>query len=281
MESYGLKDINRRGRRFAINYYGISENLSYEYVNALAKSAPTDRVYLDENCQRKLKDLWDKQSEGIWIPSDLVKTKKVPLPDVEIISYCGDHKLESRVTIFDNDVDIDGNLKIVGTVLVSVKLRANNGFILCQLATKETEKPLILYGFAMSDEFCYALNKFGPVDVIEGVVMPCVSDWYGVQIAMLHPQIKRAHFRGGKEKQTVQVTSKKRKTKYIQKLYINERTFKEATADAKRVYKCLAWYVCGHYRHYKNGTVQFIQGYWKGVMRDTKQNQDEGRIRDV
>ena len=111
--------------------------------------------------------------------------------------------------------------------------------------------------------------------------MPRITDWYGIQIAMLHPQIKRTYFRGGKEKQTVQVTSKKRKTKYIQTQYINERTFKKATADAKRVYKCLAWYVCGHYRHYKNGTVQFIQGYWKGVMRDTKQNQDEGRIREV
>lgn len=256
-----------------MQYYGISEDLAYEYVNALAKSAPTDKVYLDEYCYRKLKDLWDKPSANEWIPADLIKLKKVPLPDVEMVSFKDDGKLETRITIFDNEIDIDGDIKIVGTVLAMIS-SVKKGPILCQLATRENENSLLLFGYAVAD-------TLKPKETVEGLIMPELTAWYGIQIAMLHPQIKRAYFRGGKEKQTVQVTSKKRKTKYIQRLYINERTFKEATSDAKRVYKCLAWYVCGHYRHYKNGTVQFIQGYWKGVMRDTKQNQDEGRIREV
>ena len=262
-----------------MKYYGISENLAYEYVNGLAKSAPTDKVYLDEYGSLKMKNLWDKPTDGT-IPADLVKSKKVPLPDIEIVSYVDGVKLETRVTIFDEEINIDGNLKIVGVVLNVGSSKTKQGVILCQLATRETDCALILYGFALSDIF-QVPEGFGPADLVEAVVMPHITDWYGIQITMLHPQIKQACFQNGAEKHVVHATSKKRKTKYIKRLYINERTLKEATTDAKRVYKCLAWYVCGHYRHYKNGTVQFIQGYWKGVMRDTKQNQDEGRIREV
>ena len=43
--------------------------------------------------------------------------------------------------------------------------------------------------------------------------------------------------------------------------------------------KCLCWYVIGHWREYKNGNKIFIQGYWKGALRNAKKNYDDGRER--
>ena len=40
-----------------------------------------------------------------------------------------------------------------------------------------------------------------------------------------------------------------------------------------------AWYVIGHYRHYKNGKTGWVNGYWKGALRETKKSFDEGRQR--
>ena len=44
---------------------------------------------------------------------------------------------------------------------------------------------------------------------------------------------------------------------------------------------CPAWYVVEHNRIYKNGKNVWIDGYWKGALRDVKRNLDEGKERRI
>lgn len=235
--------------------------------NVFCNSAPTDRVYLDNKAVQEMFSFW-KKPETVTIPSDIFKQKTVPLPDIEFIV----EETQEKVRVIYNDPVKGKYVTFVGAILINI----DGHQIQAELYCKDNNDDLFLEGITTDLDI-----KPNQYQNLANLIGHRLAVWYGIQITMLHPQVQKSYFRGGKDKQTVQVASKKRKTKYITKLYINERTLKEATADAKRVYKCLAWYVCGHYRHYKNGTVQFIQGYWKGVMRDTKQNQDEGRIREV
>lgn len=106
--------------------------------------------------------------------------------------------------------------------------------------------------------------------------------WYGVQIAMLHPEIKTVFSHPKLRVHEIESSGKKRKrkVKYIRTHYVS---ISELEAIKKEAVKksCPAWYVSGHWRHYKNGNTIFIAPYWKGVMRDFKIRMDEARDREV
>ena len=109
--------------------------------------------------------------------------------------------------------------------------------------------------------------------------------WYSIQISLLHPQIKNLYkVDDPREKNLKKKKSKqtKRHTKLIRKVYLNEDDIENVINPKKNVnWKTLVWYVCGHFRHYKNGNTIFIQPYWKGALREVKRNLDEGRDREL
>ena len=70
--------------------------------------------------------------------------------------------------------------------------------------------------------------------------------------------------------------SRKRKAKYVRYKDISDVILK---SDVIRKQHTLCWYVIGHYRHYQNGRKVWINGYWKGPLRELKKNLDEGRER--
>ena len=104
--------------------------------------------------------------------------------------------------------------------------------------------------------------------------------WYAVQLLLLHPQIIKSDIlkRDGKTKisETTALLKKKSKRKacYVKRETVNTDIFnhKEFTR------KTMCWYVIGHYRKHGDGRV-WVYGYWKGPLRDTKKNHDEGRER--
>ena len=98
--------------------------------------------------------------------------------------------------------------------------------------------------------------------------------WYKIQIALLHPTIKEIFNVSGMETESHKKPSNKnykkgkKVTKYIKQRVINLNKISDNNREYKRI--CLAWYVIGHYRQYKNGKRIFIKPYWKGELRDVK-----------
>jgi hypothetical protein len=51
---------------------------------------------------------------------------------------------------------------------------------------------------------------------------------------------------------------------------MNATDIKNAFEKRGFVRKSMIWYVTGHWREYKSGKRIFIQGYWKGALRHSK-----------
>ena len=109
--------------------------------------------------------------------------------------------------------------------------------------------------------------------------------WYEVQHLLLNPYIHEPVFsKSSKVKQNVDgyivqqrpTDKRKRRTRYVRYKEFNNSI---AHSDVLRNRHTLCWYVIGHTRHYKSGKNVWIDGYWKGPLRDTKKNFDEGRER--
>lgn len=101
--------------------------------------------------------------------------------------------------------------------------------------------------------------------------------FYTVQVAMLHPitklLFKKPALSVMRDTDKKAPSKKRRVTKYIKKYYIDPKQLEETVqqlSGQSRTYTCLAWYVCGHWRKYKNGSQVFIQPYWKGAMRNER-----------
>ncbi len=114
-----------------------------------------------------------------------------------------------------------------------------------------------------------------------------LSDWYAVQIMLLNPVIKERLFvQGKKEKVRIKQEAivgtnrtkkaRKRKAQYVRYKDISNVILK---SDVIRKQHTLCWYVIGHYRHYSSGKKTWINGYWKGPLRELQKNLDEGRER--
>jgi hypothetical protein len=110
-----------------------------------------------------------------------------------------------------------------------------------------------------------------------------MTTWYGVQICLLHPEIRTVFSDPVKVSVSDNKKVKKggmRKIKYIKIHRITDEDMDEVLRP-NRTYNrhSMAWYVIGHHRTCHSGKKIFIQGYWKGALRDIKKNQDAGRER--
>lgn len=103
--------------------------------------------------------------------------------------------------------------------------------------------------------------------------------WYSVQIAMLNPITMDIFSRGERHaviehQETRKKKQKKTKIKYIRKHIIKPEEFDDAfdikIGNNTFTRKTMIWHVAGHWREYKNGKKVFINGYWKGPLKDIK-----------
>jgi hypothetical protein len=117
----------------------------------------------------------------------------------------------------------------------------------------------------------------------ESIFCSATMDWYCIQLVLLNPITEIAFHKAKSSSGSKKfVVSKNKKAVYLRKVYLNVPSLKEevylATKNnvgTERKYKCPCWRVIGHWRHYKksNKTI-FINGYWKGSERLTKQEQE-------
>lgn len=101
-----------------------------------------------------------------------------------------------------------------------------------------------------------------------------ISTLYAVECFLLNPVVMEV-FKRNSAPTPVDINKhskspKKQKIKYVKRHVINANEIDEAFEKRGFVRKSMIWYVTGHWREYKNGKRIFIQGYWKGALRHSK-----------
>ena len=121
---------------------------------------------------------------------------------------------------------------------------------------------------------------FGVHDELLRHFFTALTTWYGIQVALLNPYVKDVFRTETIRKTGFNPNGKKRKSivKYIRHHYLNPGALSPKTETGQLLRKTMAWYVCGHWRHYQDGKTIFIQPYWKGPLRETKVCEPRDRI---
>lgn len=235
---------------------------------------PSDSIYITDECDTKLLSLWhdlEEVPEGYYPyvvpPTDIIESRTVSLPNF----YLTYTKYPEPILINTNE---RGVLMVLPTDII-LDYRIDNGTWTVE-GMPGANCSQALWDRFLEDEEASKVLAYSALDT-----------WYGIQISLLHPQIQMLFKTPSKEKIYKREGSgkdRKRVVKYVHKHYITPEGIDEALyghghRDFER--KTMAWYVIGHWRQYKNGTRKFINGYWKGPLREMKRNLDGGRIRQL
>lgn len=231
-------------------------------------------------------------ARGSKIPSDLIFSGHIPILDLTV-TLLGEGELQVNggkvVSVNKQKVRFCfyPHKEIKGEMSVGfVAFPAEGGYMTADVCVKDGDDYLSWggLGYAKNGRFQFAEEYTEDSEVVRKATMEVGSwlwIWYIVQIALLHPQIRKSMPSPKREavKRKAGKRKQKRATTYIKKHYIKAGNVEDAIGNSRMVRKTLAWYVIGHWRHYKNGHKVFIKGYWKGALREMKQNLDEGRKR--
>jgi hypothetical protein len=202
------------------------------------------------------------------IPNDIHINNTVPLPDI-------------RIQIKGEGEDI---LPIVGTYRIIYKQSKKIKDYIGVLYFEEEDIWVDLFNDDENGSISGVGSKkhYDELGLSLDLEICIILDlWYKLQILWLHPHIDYVESKctrtplKGKDK--IKAIKQGRKTKYVKHYYLNTEDVNQViNGGRKRSINrhCLSWYVIGHYRQYKNGHRVFIQGYWKGELRDLKRNFD-------
>ena len=278
-------------------------NLSWENAEDLVAYFDKHLVVCDE-----------ENKSRHYFPADLFFSKTVPLRDSEITIAASEDgaDLSFRIVIFDNYKEIvdevlfkhkeDCEDNIIGAIIIN-HYKTHTGRI---SYVKQIVIPIsIHYGdnsICVPDHLGYVGFNIKMFDIIfnnrtDSVLgyeiqrsVLALKLWYTIQILLLHPN-KNTIFTESRTPVESKVISKyakaknkKRKVKLIRNLRIHTDHLNDPIIESQGGIerKTLCWYVVGHWRTYKNtGKKIFIQPYWKGPLRETKQNLDLGRDREA
>lgn len=264
-------------------------NLPFRRISAggeaesIAKNRPpaSDRIHMTDELSARLDELWNGPNaigEPRPVPADVLISGDIPLQNVELV----ERDLLVQILIVPGVIDQTGR---AGAIFISQNKHPERWggkeiyatlYIEYDLNALSVDQVLVPEGIKLTK----AQGEY-----LESVVMRSVGDWYGVQIALLHPQIREAFSRPTLtpiRKRNDSRKKKQRVARYIKTHYINPKAIDKAVKDSGPFErKTLCWYVIGHWRNNNNGTKTFINGYWKGPLRRLKRNLDDGRERIV
>lgn len=281
----------------------MSEEDKKPYFSIINNSHVKDYIHLTGKEDRFLIDLWEgKQNWNInvengetrgiiHIPSDLFFAKTIPLTDCVIeIDESKDLPngkiAKARVICFPNYIELIDKANTE---------QSENMFEVGLIVIYQNEIPICFSVFGICRGIDSLIHKmpfglFPQVTLtnpnqtyqLNSLVVSFLETWYGLQIALLHPDVKEVfknpHRVSEETTNKKDYKKKKRFVRYVRKHFITLQDLEEHAhtkeAESKYKRKCLVWYVIGHWRTYKNGTKTFIQPHWKGVLRNIKKETD-------
>lgn len=277
-------------------------------THKMNETRPTDEMIFKHSMMDKLETYWeDGYVEGgkKWIPADIIWANTIPIKDCRFcipMDENEEHPEDTvlnewvRIVVFedfmdtiknDEDSDDDDDMyHIIG--VVSMKFPDGVEVVMPFGVTKGDDRMFIdralmiktknkKYEFRFEHKDADGMFT-GGLEEVWYIMTQHISAWYGMQLALLHPQVKEV-FNHPKDvpvnphtDKNKNQNNKKTKIKYIKRHVINVDEIDEAMKRSHTIYK-KCWYVTGHWRNQKtkNGHKRiFIQGFWKGVLRDLK-----------
>ena len=265
----------------------------------VAKSNPTDIIYLKKTDDETLCNFWVSNKKGTdiekgSIPSDLFFANTIPLLDFEVVvdeTIDGGAICRFRIVIFEDykkRIEINEDDACVGVAITGYD--NNSGIALgwpiyvCK-GVDFISTGLLAYKNFSKDMVERARQNLTKLNFVN-IGGKFLRTWYGVQIALLHPTVKTIFSKPTKE--PVYTGRKprgrgRRPVKYMKRHVIKTEDINTALygpPDRKFERHSLVWYVIGHWRTYQNGKKIFIQPYWKGALREIKMA-EESRDREI
>ena len=298
-EENGVSDIHDESTG---NYVKeMSESFKQQILQLRNRTNISDIIHISQKERVLLQNLWkDNVKNKDEIPSDIIFANTIPLHDFSL-KYTDSQvsDTDGRITIFEDMTYDDPNLNIAGCI--SLNFFHDTAIIIplfvtpgCTAIKTCDQFALITYNKNKQKELADRFKRFTTAQ-LSGLIFELLATWYGIQIALLHPALKDIYKKAVPQKQFdpqckgKNKKKKKRITRIVKNLYIKDGDF-EAIMDehaqslnisTKKEYKTLAWYVMGHWRHLPSGNQTFIEGYWKGPLRQVKKNLDENRKRKI
>lgn len=298
--------LNRRGDPAELNKPCriMSKKDASGYWHDINNSHVSDIVRLDYDSDDIMSSFWDKHSGSYRrTPSDLFFAETIPIMDCEIEVDERNHFFEEhnrygevtsyRVTVFSNyrerikASDFD-HCVVVGAI--TRRMPFTNVYLIIPIVLcKGVDVILTSISYGLYDsvrKMCPSIDCIATYDDLSSWTVEYLQTWYGIQISLLHPEIKEM-FKNPTRELVFNNTNNsgkknKRITRYVKKHFINQDVLDSVISpkSSKKINrKTLVWYVIGHWRHYKNGSKVFIKGYWKGALKHLKKNLDDTRER--
>lgn len=269
----------------------LPEEENKKLLARIYASHPSDTIRLNGEGDRKLISLWEdgmKQLspvQGVFIPSDLFFAETVPMLDCNIVvdetkSHENGTVVKFRIVIFSDYAEkiklaSEDESVTVGAILINL-----NGATIISRITVIPGFNSVMFGALgykdMSPEMRSWFSSKVSIRTIMNTVLGTLETWYGLQIALLHPDVRKV-FRhpkvvrdrsDGRQKKKQQ----KRKVRYVKEHIINSDELELAIFGEPGDYSrhALVWYVIGHWRTMGDGRKIFVKPYWKGALRDLK-----------
>lgn len=263
----------------------MSREDAEDFWNEIGKSHPSDYICLTREEDYALMQLWEKGKKGVTIPSDIFFAGTVSLTDFRVTV---DETMEPdgtiipfRVVVFPDyaeriAAETDGMPVPVGAVIPGNFGR--RAYCIPMLVMRGFDS--ILFGPVAfreyDEEFIRYMQKSMTIADMGRAGTMLLETWYGIQIALLHPQVKDVFRHGHKEKDREEYKNRKpgekKAVRYIRRHVINKDELEDAMYGTGRKYArhTLVWYVIGHWRNLSNGMKSFVNPYWKGPLRELK-----------
>lgn len=282
-----------------ISMHPLSDDIRDEVWRDISQSRPTDRIHLNSKDDEAISRFWkqfcsQEMLDKGCIPSDLFFSGNVPLLDCEITVDEREKPFSQlvtyRIVIYPDYIERIKN---------SVDDPADVGAVVIEFMGHKFFIPILVFSgidhVLMSN--CGVIGNYSnaevrsrmgwiPVQEFVSAGYECLTTWYGIQLALLHPTVKEVFShpkiepvmdtkprKGGKKRRVV---------RYIKKHVITAEDLEQTSFRSKSGFTrhTSIWYVIGHWRHYSDGRKVFVKPYWKGEMRHLRMDLD-GRKREI
>ncbi|MCM1213994.1 MAG: hypothetical protein NC548_05690 [Lachnospiraceae bacterium] len=308
------EDYYKLLQRHYPNLYIADLGTQQAMLEYLSMETYTDTIEITRRDIIPIAELWDEQiNTSLYVPADILLANTIPLPAIEIKYHMNEPSEKDVCQTYYVNIWTE-LLPLAAKRLSEENHTLAVGIVSCPIIDIEgtycgkLAAPIIV-GYGMPTLGMHAcgwkLNVDVPIDSLAKLIQTFWENaphwmyiWYNIQFGMLHPIIRKV-LASTSTSIPMQVTKsakkkKRRSVKYIRRHIVNATDIRAAlesssivssstgSSDKKYHRHTMSWYVTGHWRtNKKTGKAKFIQGFWKGPLRQVQRNLDDGRDREV